>query len=247
MATKPPERGTDRTYYNLTPCQYVPGARAKIEAHAATVARFLDPIIPNLQTLGGRGHLDVLELGAGTCLTSLMIRKAIPQVRLTCLDISLMRMQALLEDSAKLVGTRHDGIELVEADIGEELPFENARFDAIVFDASLHHSCNIWTTLRECARVLRPDGAVAALREQYLAPLTAGYALDRLLRTHEVANGVSENAYLKEQYAYYFRANGFAPRFYPVVPTAKWRLLSPLNGIVFSKWSIWAERNEVER
>jgi hypothetical protein len=73
-----------------------------------------------------------------------------------------------------------------------------------------------------------------------LAPLTCGYALNRLLQSHEVQAGVSENAYLKEQYAYYFRANGFEPRFHRVSPSAKWLLLSPLNGIAYSKWSIWA-------
>jgi ubiquinone/menaquinone biosynthesis C-methylase UbiE len=149
-------------------------------------------------------------------------------------------MQALVENSAALVGTHHQQIELVEADFSNELPLEDARFDVVVFDASLHHSRSIWNTLRECRRVLRPRGAVAALREQYLAPLTYGYALNRLLRSHEVRAGISENAYLKEQYAYYFRANGFEPRFHRVNPNAKWLLLSPLNGIAYSKWSIWA-------
>jgi hypothetical protein len=98
----------------------------------------------------------------------------------------------------------------------------------------------MWLTLSECRRVLAPDGAVAALREQYLAPLTAGYALKRLLRTKEVQSGVAENAYLKDQYAYYFLANGFTPQFHGVTPGAQWRLLSALNGLLFSKWSIWA-------
>ena len=83
-------------------------------------------------------------------------------------------------------------------------------------------------------------GAVAALREQYLAPFTAGYALKRLLQTKEVQSGVAENAYLKDQYAYYFLANGFSPQFRGVTPGAQWRLLSGLNGLLFSKWSIWA-------
>jgi hypothetical protein len=92
--------------------------------------------------------------------------------------------------------------------------------------------------------VLRPAGAIAALREQYLAPLTYRFALDRLLRSPEVRAGVAENAYLKEQYAYYFRATGFDPIFYGVRPTRRWLFVSPLNGIAYSKWSVWAPRAE---
>jgi ubiquinone/menaquinone biosynthesis C-methylase UbiE len=133
-----------------------------------------------------------------------------------------------------------DGIELAECDMSSKLPFDDSQFDIVVFDASLHHSCNMWLTLSECKRILAPDGAVAAFREQYLAPFSAGHALKRLLQTKEVQSGVAENAYLKDQYAYYFLANGFSPQFRPVTPGVKWRLLSPLNGLLFSKWSIWA-------
>jgi ubiquinone/menaquinone biosynthesis C-methylase UbiE len=233
----------DRNYYNVTPHHFEPAAHEHIKAYIATVAKFLDAVAPRLREhCAGQDGIDVLELGAGTCLATLMIRKILPSARLTCLDISLLRMRALIADSAKFLETYHDGIELIEADFSNELPIADARFDLVVFDASLHHSRNIWSTLRECRRVVRPNGAVAALREQYLAPLTCRFALERLLRSHEVAAGVSESAYLKEQYAYYFLASGFEPTFYPVYPNMKWRLLSPLNGIIYSKWSVWAQR-----
>jgi ubiquinone/menaquinone biosynthesis C-methylase UbiE len=213
-----------------------------IRAHLDVVKSYISVISDSLDQFGRArgGKVRFVELGAGTCLTSLSLRKMYPQAKFTCVDISLSRMQQLLEKSASLVGVDGNGIELAECDMTNKLPFEDRQFDIVVFDASLHHSRNMWLTLAECRRILTPDGAVAALREQYLAPFTAGYALRRLLHTKEVRSGVAENAYLKEQYAYYFAANGFAPTFHSVTPGAQWRLLSPLNGLLFSKWSIWA-------
>jgi ubiquinone/menaquinone biosynthesis C-methylase UbiE len=231
----------DQAFYSASINYYDPDQREQFGLHVATVSRYLDVINPALQNhLGGRDNIDIAELGAGTCLTTLMIHKRFPAARLTCVDISLSRMQALIEKSAALLGTQHQGIELLEADFSHVLPLDDARFDVIVFDSALHHSRDIWTTLRECRRLLRPSGAVAALREQYVAPLTSRYVLRRLLRTPEVQAGVAENAYLKEQYAYYLRATGFDPKFYSVAPRPHWPLFSSLNGIVYSKWSIWA-------
>src|SRR5262249_8695101 len=161
-------------------------------------------------------------LGAGTCTTTLSLRKIYPEASFACADISLSRMEQLIKKTAGLVGVDVNGIELTQCDISDTLPFCDGQFDIVVFDASLHHSCNVWLTLAECRRILVGDGAVAALREQYLAPFTAAYALQRLLQTEEVRAGVAENAYLKEQYAYYLSANGFAPQFYGVTPEPIW-------------------------
>ena len=231
----------DRAYYGLTPHHFEPAAREHLKLYVATVSTYFDAVVPRLRVqFAKQDTVDVLELGAGTCLITLMIRKTLANARLTCFDISIARMQTLIDDSARFLGTYRDGIELVEGDLTNNLPFADAQFDLVVFDASLHHSRSMWNTLRECRRVLRPNGALVALREQYLAPLTYRFALNRLLRTREVKAGVAENAYLKEQYAYYLRANGFEPTFLPVTPGLKWRVLAPLNGIIFSKWSIWA-------
>jgi ubiquinone/menaquinone biosynthesis C-methylase UbiE len=234
-------RDADKSFYSASVNYYDPDKREGFGSHVETVSRYLDAVVPSLQRhLEGKNSVDIAELGAGTCLTTLMIRKRFPTARFTCLDISLSRMQALIEESAALLGTHHEGIELIEADFSNALPLDDTRFDIVVFDSALHHSRSIWTTLRECKRILRPNGAVAALREQYLATLTSSYVLRRLLRTPEVQAGVAENAYLKAQYAYYFRAAGFDPKFYSVAPRRHWPLFSSLNGIVYSKWSIWA-------
>ncbi|MGB8402246.1 methyltransferase domain-containing protein [Bradyrhizobium sp.] len=238
----PDVRSDDREFYAGSVNYFDQENEGQIKKHLGIVKSYIAAISDCLDQFYLRRNGDVrfVELGAGTCLTSLSLRKMYPQAKFTCLDISMSRMQQLLGKSARLVGADGSGIELVECDMSNKLPFGDSQFDIAVFDASLHHSRNIWLTLAECRRILAPDGAVAVLREQYLASLTAGYALKRLLQTEEVRSGVAENAYLKDQYAYYLSANGFAPQFRSVTPGAHWRLLSPLNGLLFSKWSIWA-------
>jgi len=238
----PEPRTDDRNFYARSVDYFDAENGRHIESHLGVVKSYIAAISDSLDAFYSRrnGNVRFVELGAGTCLTSLSLKKMYPQASFTCVDISMSRMQQLLGKSAGLVGVDGSGIELAECDMSNRLPFGDGQFDIVVFDASLHHSRNMWLTLGECKRILAQDGAVAALREQYLAPFTAGYALRRLLQTKEVQSGVAENAYLKEQYAYYFLANGFSPQFHSVTPSVQWRLLSPVNGLLFSKWSIWA-------
>jgi ubiquinone/menaquinone biosynthesis C-methylase UbiE len=243
MPGGPHPHEADKAFYSASVHYLEPDHLAQFTSHVALVSAYLDAVIPDLRSKADRlENIDVLELGAGTCLTSLMICKRISNARLTCVDISLSRMSKLVEETAQFLETHHQDIRLIEADFSADLPLDDARFDVVVFDAALHHSRNIWRTLRECGRVLRPGGAIAALREQYLAPLTYRFVLNRLLRSPEVRAGVAENAFLKEQYAYYFRANGFEPKFYPVNRGPAWTILSPLNGLIYSKWSVWAPK-----
>jgi|tagenome__1003787_1003787.scaffolds.fasta_scaffold20989539_11 ubiquinone/menaquinone biosynthesis C-methylase UbiE len=235
-------RADDRKFYAGSVDYFDAENQPRIKKHLEVVKAYIGAVADSLDAFYRRrnGNVRFVELGAGTCLTSLSLRKMYPQASFTCADISMSRMKQLLGKSAGLVGVDGSGIQFSECDMSNELPFGDAQFDVVVFDASLHHSRNIWLTLGECRRILARDGAVAALREQYLAPFTAGYALRRLLQTKEVQAGVAENAYLRDQYAYYFLANGFSPHFRGVTPSAQWRLFSPLNGLFFSKWSIWA-------
>jgi ubiquinone/menaquinone biosynthesis C-methylase UbiE len=170
-----------------------------------------------------------------------MFKREFSNAHFACLDISLSRMQTLVGPTAERCGISPEGITFHEGDFTHALPFEDGAFDVVLFDAALHHSRSMWATLEECYRVLGADGAVVAMREAYLANLTSRYAMRRLRDSPEFAAGVAENAYLKEQYDYYFRALGFEPTFYPVTP-GRWALLSPFNGLVFSKWSIWAPK-----
>jgi ubiquinone/menaquinone biosynthesis C-methylase UbiE len=238
-------RQTDKAFYDDETDYLAPDKIDSLDKHMAQHACYIDAVAASLrELLSRRRNVRMLELGAGTCLTSLLLKKRFAISEVTCADISRKRMETLAPKYAELVGVNLEGVSFVEADFSNPLPFKNEIFDLVVFDAALHHSANIWLTLSQCHRILRPGGVLLALREQYLASATAGFAIHRLLRSPEVEAGVAENAYLREQYAYWLRANGFLPRFLAVQPKLIWRILAPLNGIAFSKWSIWAERQE---
>ena len=186
-----------------------------------------------------RPDLLALELGAGSCMLSLMLSKLVRFEKLHCVDISLRRMKVMSVQTAAAMQVDPAVLSFSEFDFSSPFPIVDSSFDLVLFDSALHHSRDMWTTLRECRRVLKPDGMLIASREQYLAPLAARYAVERLLRSSEVKDGVSENIYSRLQYEYYLRACGFSPKFLPVTH-GKFKYISPLNGWLFSKWVIVA-------
>ena len=190
--------------------------------------------------LSGHGLLKVLDLGAGSCTTSFILSKEAFVGEVAAADISVARLESMSQETHKVVGGDRSKLSFHEIDFNRSLPFEDNRFDLVVMDAALHHSRNIWDTLAEIRRVLKPRGLFVAQREAYTSPLTNRITFRRLLASPEVASGVSENAYLPSQYDYYLRANGFEPRFIPVYDSLKFKLLFFLNGIAFSKYNIVA-------
>jgi ubiquinone/menaquinone biosynthesis C-methylase UbiE len=150
-------------------------------------------------------------------------------------------MRALAPGAARaLPAARLDKIEYRGGDFNQPLPYEDASLDVVLFDAALHHAASPWFTLAECRRVVKPDGLLIAQREQYLAYLTEGIAIARLLRSVEVTSGVIENSFYRSQYEYLLRARGFEPVVHGG-PDAPWqRALFFLNGLIFSKWVIVA-------
>lgn len=194
--------------------------------------------------LASSRNLRMLDLGAGSCATSLTISKHDAIAEIVATDVSATRMAVMSKETTEIVGGDLSKLKFQEIDFNDALPFAENSFDLVVMDASLHHSRNIWHTLSEINRVLKSGGYFIAQREAYVAPLTATYAFRRLLRSPEVSAGVSENAYLKSQYDYYLRVNGFSPYFQPIYPSLKFKMLFFLNGIVFSKYNIIARNKK---
>ncbi len=180
----------------------------------------------------------LLELGAGTCTTALTVSKEDFVGEIVVSDISAKRMKGLSMRTNELVQGDISRLSFVESNFNDPLPFPDDRFDLVVMDAALHHSRNVWVTLAEVRRVLKPGGVFVAQREAFTSPLTHWITFDRLLASPEAAAGVSENAYLKSQYDYYLRVNGFEPRFMPVLTNWKFKLLRFANGWLFSKYNI---------
>lgn len=235
-----PVREADRDFYDRETHYFDAQSIESFKGHIDTVRSYLDVLSSRLKARSTKQ--DVLELGAGTCTGSLLLGEKVRIGRHVCADISISRMKALAPRVAGMIGATPGPMEFLGADFSGPLPFKEGEFDIILFDGALHHSCNMWQTLSECRRILRSGGVLIATREQYLTPLLAGPLLRRLLRSPEVLAGVAENSYLRAQYEYYLRASGFHPEFLPVSAALPSRLLAPLNGIIFAKWSIWATK-----
>jgi len=229
----------DQRFYDNTSV-FDDASMAKV---AKTCRLYFDTYRERIEKIfGQKREISVLELGAGTCCLSLLLSNFAFVKEICCLDISFKKMQDLLPLSIKQIASFPEKLRLIQGDIGETLKFDDHSFDLVVSDAALHHSRSVWRTLSESGRVLKSNGMLVCQREAYLGLLTSGWKLDKLLKSDEVQSGVSENAYLKKQYEYYFKACGFDVRFLPVAESVLQRLLSPLNGWVYSKWVILASK-----
>jgi ubiquinone/menaquinone biosynthesis C-methylase UbiE len=192
------------------------------------------------EAFAGRRDIRLLDLGAGSCTTSLVLSVESFVASIAAADISVHRMRRMSEEVARTMDCRPEKLEFHEIDFNRDLPFADDSFDLVLMDAALHHSRNIWHTLGEIRRVLVPEGHFVAQREAFASPLTHRVTFRRILESPEAAAGVSENAYLKSQYDYYLRVNGFVPHFGAVFPEKKFKLLFFLNGLLFSKYNIVA-------
>jgi ubiquinone/menaquinone biosynthesis C-methylase UbiE len=219
------------------------------ELMEGAVGRFVDYVRPYVhvwlpdvrQRFSGRDAIRVLDLGAGSCTISLMLSAEPFVASIAAADISANRMEKIVPETHSIVGGDLSKLSFHEIDFNVALPFEDSSFDLVIMDAALHHSRNIWETLTEIRRVLKPKGLFVAQREAYTSPLTHWITFDRLLKSPEVAAGVSENAFLVSQYDYYLRVNGFIPKFQAVYERFIFKALFFLNGIAFSKYNIMAE------
>lgn len=156
-------RGSDDPkYYYALPYRDLSG---RLQAQWAMRGRTYRYFERNI--LGAAAPLDVLDLGAGCGWMS--YRLALAGHRPVAVDI-------LTDGRDGLGAARHYFETLtrpfprINAEF-DELPFPDARFDAVVYNASLHYSSNYTRTLTEARRCLRPDGRIIVLDSPvYRAP-----------------------------------------------------------------------------
>ena len=223
----------EREYSDEALRQFVNKQSAYIDQYRALLADYF-----------GSRPIRVLELGAGTCALSLSLSQSLIVQSGVMFDISAIRMKQYAPRVCQILGISPPPFEYVEGDFSDLSCFAKEKIDLILFDASLHHARSIWNLLSACKSFLAPGGIIVAQREQYLARLTAGWALNRLMGMDEVRSGVSENAYLREQYLYYLRACGFDACAIAAPETRFQKFIFFLNGLVFSKWVLIAKSSD---
>lgn len=224
---------TDRDFYDKEDLTGI------VPYFVSYIKPYADAWLPSMRrNFEGRNDVRILDMGAGSCTLSLIMSEETYVSRIEAVDISAKKMTELSALVHKEVGGKPEKLSFSEIDFNDPLPFDDNAFDLVVMDAALHHSRNIWVTLSEIRRVLKPQGYFVAQREAYTSPLTNKRTFRVILESPEAAAGVSENAYLKSQYDYYLRVNGFNPEFQAVLTEWKFKLLFFLNGILFSKYNI---------
>jgi ArsR family transcriptional regulator len=98
---------------------------------------------------------DVLDVGSGDGAAAAVIA---PYVRsLTCVDSSVRMI-----DAARVRLAKFENVRVLVAD-AQELPFEDAAFDATLVFHTLTYAAHPKRLLAECARVLRPGGRLVLL------------------------------------------------------------------------------------
>jgi ubiquinone/menaquinone biosynthesis C-methylase UbiE len=125
----------------------------------------------------------VLELGPGPGFFSIDVARAIPDGRLTLVDIQ----QEMLQKARRRLQRKHvHNVGYVQAD-GTALPFRSGRFDVVFLVAALGEVSDPKSCLLSISRVLRPGGRLSitevagdpdSLREEDLKQLVQGTHLE---------------------------------------------------------------------
>lgn len=149
-------RGSDDPeYYFALPYRDLSGAlSAQWATRGRTYQYFESRILPGIE--GGR-PLDLLDLGAGCGWMS---------YRLSARGHRVVAVDLLTDDREGLGAARHYLARTRFARASAEfdsLPFAGARFDAALFNASLHYSADYFRTLKEAKRCVRPRGHIVIL------------------------------------------------------------------------------------
>jgi len=151
-------------------------------------------------------HGKVLEIGAGTCWISSLIKKQNPGIDITASDVSLNALERGKKVD-KIVGGGIDRFINCDA---ENIPFKDETFDVVMGSSIVHHFANPAKGISEIYRVLKKGGYYLSILELEANPFL-GYIWQRIGTAGAVADKfeIKENVYSFGQYRKFFKSAGF--------------------------------------
>ncbi len=151
--------------------------------------------------LGSGMGENILEVGAGSCWASSLVKSVYPKSYVVASDISMSALEKGLEVS-KILSNVPDKFVVCST---EELPFADESFDIVFGNATLHHLENLPQALYHIRRVLKPGGRYLGSGE-----LSSSIPLVKLwLGRREKALGILENYYSVGKWRKMFEEAGF--------------------------------------
>jgi SAM-dependent methyltransferase len=127
-------------------------------------------------------------------------------------------------------------LECVQADM-QQLPFADAQFDAVIFNASLHYTSNLAHTLAESLRVLKAQGAIVVMDSPLYRKNASGAAMrDAKAREFKIKYGL-EMARTPRGYFTFADFQHRALRWEWHASLADWR----------ARWRAWSARGRGKR
>ena len=163
---------------------------------------FTDRIMPYLSLRG-----TVLEIGAGSCWASSLMKDKFPKCYMISSDISATALQKG-KQVCQILGASPDAFVACDA---ETLPFASESFDIVFGNAIIHHFSNPFEGLRSVNRVLKPGGTYCGGGELASGKVLGAVWSSRLglAGKRERQLGLNEKIYDSRQWQEMFRRSGF--------------------------------------
>lgn len=166
------------------------------------VLYFYEKILPNFDFDG-----KILEIGAGTCWASALIKKKHPSSLVVATDIS----PYALEKGVSVARLLESSVDYRISCDAERLPFDEEYFDVVLSNATLHHFADPQRGVCEIYRVLRKGGKSCALGEVASGKLFKAILTSRIGPAGKRARSlqVEEKVYSLKTWTHFFSSCGF--------------------------------------
>ena len=157
-----------------------------------------------------RPDLRLLEIGAGYCGTLAHVKRLLGnRIPSYALDISDVLLGQVAPHAIQHIGIENSSVVKIVGDF-EALSFADTTIDLLICDAVLHHAEDLPKTVRECRRVLRPDGWMYIQREPTFSKLRRRGQVRRQSEIPDLLEGAIEKIYSLSEWTATLRAAGFS-------------------------------------